>query len=416
LFRKRKEYKKVERKALLIVCLLVSVSILPLAISAQAYVDAGPDQTVYAGQEVTFTGSVSLDNASIVSITWDFGDGSDPVNGSDPSLLNTTIHIYEMTAVYNVTLTVKLDSAYNLTETDTVTITVVQNDPPVADAGPDQIVEATSSAGAEVFLDASNSSDPNNDPLTYDWTWTNGSATGVNATALLPLGTTNVSLTVNDGQYNSTDIVNITVVDTTPPMVDAGEDMTVEQESYNGTEVTLRGNATDLAGIELDYVWTENGVVLGNEANLTYPFNLGAHELMLSATDDSGNTGNDTVVVTVVDTTPPEIMISVAPDDLWPPNHKYVEVTAFVTVQDVCDPSPTMTFVSITSNEPDNAKGIGDGNTVDDIVIIDNFTFMLRAERGGNGSGRTYTITYEAMDASGNTAQASATVTVKHNR
>ncbi|MFB0501096.1 MAG: HYR domain-containing protein, partial [Candidatus Bathyarchaeia archaeon] len=33
-----------------------------------------------------------------------------------------------------------------------------------------------------------------------------------------------------------------------------------------------------------------------------------------------------------------------------------------------------------------------------------------------NGSGRTYTITYQATDASGNTAQASATVTVKHNR
>ena len=412
----KKENRKVKRRALLIVFLLVSMSILPLAISAQADVDAGSDQTVYAGQEVTFSGSVSLDNASIVSITWDFGDGSPPANGSDPSLLNTTTHIYETAAVYNVTLTVKLNSAYNLTETDTVAITVVHNDPPVADAGPDQVVEATSPAGAEVILNGSGSSDPNDDPLTYDWTWTGGSATGVNATAIFPLGTTNVTLTVNDGQYNDTDTVSVTILDTTPPTVDAGEDLIVEQESYNGTEVTLSGNATDLADMELDYVWTENGVVLGNEANLTYTFNLGAHELVLNATDDSGNTGNDTVVVTVVDTTPPEIMISVDPDDLWPPNHKYIEVIAVVTVQDACDPSPTMAFVSITSNEPDNARGIGDGNTVDDILIIDDFTFMLRAERGGNGSGRTYTITYEATDASGNTAQASATVTVKHNR
>jgi hypothetical protein len=225
-----------------------------------------------------------------------------------------------------------------------------------------------------------------------------------------------VTLTVNDGQYNDTDTVSITVLDTTPPTVDAGEDITVEQESYNGTEVTLSGNATDLADIELDYVWTENGMILGNEANLTYTFNLGTHELTLSATDDSGNTGNDTVVVAVVDTTPPEITIVVTPDDLWPPNHKYVEVTTVVTAQDLCDPSPTTTFVSITSNEPDNAKGIGDGNTVDDIVIVDDFTFKLRAERAGNGSGRIYTITYQATDASGNTAQAYATVTVKHNR
>ncbi|MDH5267799.1 MAG: PKD domain-containing protein [Candidatus Bathyarchaeota archaeon] len=401
--------------ALLVVCILISVSILPLAISAQADVDAGPDQTAYVGQEVTFTGSVFPDNASIVSITWDFGDGSDPVNGSDPSLLNITTHIYQTAAVYNVTLTVKLNSVYNLTETDTVTITVVQNEPPVADAGPDQIVEATSPAGAEVVLNASGSSDPNDDLLTYDWTWTSGSATGVNATAVFPLGTTNVTLTVNDGQYNSTDTVSITVADTTPPIVDAGEDMTVEQESYNGTEVTLSGNATDLADIELDYVWTENGVILGSEANLTYTFNLGTHELTLTATDDSGNSGNDTIVVTVVDTTPPELTVLVNPEDLWPPNHKYVEVTTVVTAHDVCDPSPKITFISITSNEPDNARGIGDGNTIDDIVIVDDFTFELRAERGGNGSGRIYTITYQATDASGNSAQASATVTVKHN-
>ena len=404
-----------ERKALLIVFMLISMSILPFAITAQADVDAGPDQTGYVDQEVTFSGSVSLDNASIVSITWDFGDGSESVNGSDPILLNTT-HIFQTIAVYNVTLTVKLNSVYNLTETDTVTITVVPNYPPVADAGPDQIAEATSPAGAEVVLNASGSSDPNDDPLTYDWTWTGGSATGVNATAIFPLGTTNVTLTVNDGQYNDTATVNITVLDTTPPTVDAGEDITVEQESYNGTEVTLSGNATDLADIELDYVWTENGMILGNEANLTYTFNLGTHELTLSATDDSGNTGSDTVVVTVVDTTPPEITIVVTPDDLWPPNHKYVEVTTAVTAHDICDSSPTITFVSITSNEPDNAKGIGDGNTVDDIVIVDDFTFKLRAERAGNGSGRIYTITYQATDASGNTAQAYATVTVKHNR
>lgn len=405
-----------KRKALLVVCILISVSILPLAIRAQVDVDAGPDQTVYVDQEVTFDGSVSLDNASIVSITWDFGDGTNPVNGSDPTLLNTTTHVFQTAAVYNVTLTVELNSVYNLTKTDTVTITVVQNEPPVADAGPDQIVEATSPAGAEVVLDASGSSDPYNDTLTYDWTWTGGAATGVSATATFPLGTTIVTLTVNDGQYNSTDTVSVTVVDTTPPTVYAGEDITVEQESYEGTEVTLSGNATDLVDTELDYVWTENGTILGNEANLTYTFNLGTHELTLSATDDSGNTGSDTVVVTVVDTTPPEITVSVTPEDLWPPNHKYVEVTITVIVHDVCDPSPTVTFVSITSNEPDNAKGIGDGNTIDDIVIIDDFTFELRAERAGSGSGRIYTITYQATDASGNSAQASATVTVRHNR
>ena len=403
-----------KRKALLIALLLVSMSVLTLAIRAQdELVDAGQDQTVYVGQEVTFNGSVSVDHSFIASIEWDFGDGSPPVNGSDPALLNTTTHTYETVEVYTATLSVEIDSVYNTTETDTVTITVVENEPPIADAGPDQIVEQTSLAGAEVTLNASGSYDPYDDPLTYEWTWTDGSATGVSPTVAFPPGTTTVTLTVDDGQYTDTDTVDITVQDTTPPIVNAGEDLTVEQESYEGTEVTLHGNATDVADTELDYVWSEDGVVLGNEANLTYTFNLGTHVLTLDATDDSGNTGSGTVTVTVVDTTPPEITVSVTPTVLWPPNHKYVEVTTAVTVHDVCDPSSTITLVSITSNEPDNAKGIGDGNTINDIVIVDSFTFKLRAERAGTGSGRIYTITYQATDASGNTAIAFATVTVQ---
>jgi hypothetical protein len=65
---------------------------------------------------------------------------------------------------------------------------------------------------------------------------------------------------------------------------------------------------------------------------------------------------------------------------------------------------------SVTSNEPDN--GIGDGDTRDDIVIIDDMRLDLRAERSGKGEGRIYTITYEAVDALGNVSMASATVSV----
>ena len=111
-----------------------------------------------------------------------------------------------------------------------------------------------------------------------------------------------------------------------------------------------------------------------------------------------------------LDLTPPTIEVSVTPDVLWPPNHKYRTVAATVAVEDAVDPSPTVRLVSVTSNEPDN--GEDDGNTVDDIVIVDDTTFELRAERSGTGSGRIYTITYEAEDAAGNTAVATATVTV----
>ncbi len=102
--------------------------------------------------------------------------------------------------------------------------------------------------------------------------------------------------------------------------------------------------------------------------------------------------------------------VSVSPDTLWPPNHKYVDVTATVVVSDNFDPSPTITLVSVTSNEPDN--GLGDGDTPNDIVIVDDFNFQLRAERSATGDGRIYTITYEVTDACGNSTLATAEVTV----
>lgn len=497
-----------KRKAFFIIALLMMAAIVPLmVINVQALLSAGPDQEVYTDETVIFNGTTTENVTAIIQVTWDFGDNTTAVNGSSPDLLNTN-HVYAMAGVYNANLTVIFGPPLNMTETAIATITVTENQPPIADAGPNQIVEQDSLQGASVTLDGTESSDPGDDPLTYYWNWTGGSAMGATPTAVFPVGNTTVTLTVSDGQYNATDTVNIEVqqdasapvvdagpdvtveqeshagtqvvlngtaadnvstrfnftwsendfvlseeanvtdatltftfnlgthivtlnatdetgnvgsdnvtvmvVDTIPPEVDAGPDVTVEQESYEGTEVTLYGAAEDICSTEFDFVWSEDGVVLGTEQNLTYIFNLGIHVITLNVTDMAGNTGSDNVTVTVVDTTPPEISATVSPDTLWPPNHKYVEVEVSVTVYDTSDPAPTLTLVSITSNEPDNAKG--DGNIVDDIVTVNGFTFNLRAERSGLGSGRTYTITYQATDSSGNTAQASITVEVPHNK
>jgi hypothetical protein len=468
-------------------------------LQVQGAVDAGEDQTVYIDDTVTFDGSTTENVSSIVNVNWDFGDETTPVNGSDPNLLNNVTHTFNATGEYMVILSVSFNSELNKTETDQLTVTVVQNVAPVADAGPDQTVEQTSPSGAEVILDGSNSSDEYDDPLTYNWTWTGGSASGASPTVMLPAGTTNVTLLVSDGIYNDTDTVTITIADTMPPYVEAGDDVTVEADSPSGAEVMLYGNATDDVDMELDFVWSEGDTVLGTEANLTttlglgshvltlnatddsgntgsdtvtvdvvdttppevdagedttveagYPatihgsaldlvdteldyvwkegdtvlgteadltytwLTLGPHVLTLSATDDSGNTGTDTVTVTAVDTTPPEITVSVDPDMMWPPNHKYVDVETVVTVYDAVDPNPALTLVSVISNEADNGKG--DGNTNNDIEILSDTMFRLRAERSGRGQGRVYTITYSATDASGNSAEASVTINVPHNK
>jgi hypothetical protein len=205
------------------------------------------------------------------------------------------------------------------------------NAAPVADAGPDQTLECTGPSGAEVTLDGSGSTDPNDDPLAFTWTGPFGTMTGETVYPYLPLGTHTVTLTVDDGR---------------------------------------------------------------------------------------GETDSDTVDVTVMDSIPPSLSVSLSPDVLWPPNHKLVSIAASIQVTDTCDASPNVELAPITCSEPDN--GPGDGDASDDIqgasYGTDDRTFSLRAERSGTGAGRVYTVTYRASDGSGNTTGQSAEAAVPHDQ
>jgi hypothetical protein len=72
--------------------------------------------------------------------------------------------------------------------------------------------------------------------------------------------------------------------------------------------------------------------------------------------------------------------------------------------------TPTLKLLSITSNE---ALQPGD---VQAAIEPDARSFELRATRAGSGTGRVYTVTYQATDHSGNSTTASATVTVPHDQ
>jgi cysteine-rich repeat protein len=118
-----------------------------------------------------------------------------------------------------------------------------------------------------------------------------------------------------------------------------------------------------------------------------------------------------------------EFSISLSPAILWPPNHRMVDVHSIVTVVENCPTGGQITSVvlsAITSNEPDNAQGAGDGDTVDDIQLAylgsADFDFQLRAERDGSGTGRVYTVTYTAMDSGGFTSTQTALALVPHDQ
>jgi hypothetical protein len=118
------------------------------------------------------------------------------------------------------------------------------------------------------------------------------------------------------------------------------------------------------------------------------------------------------------DTTAPTIDVTLNRTLLWPPNHDLTDIVATVDVRDTCDASARFVLTSITSDEPDNGRG--DGNTVGDIQGASfgtaDVAFQLRAERRGRGNGRTYAITYTAVDAAGNTATDVVYVTAPRSR
>lgn len=95
------------------------------------------------------------------------------------------------------------------------------NQPPVPNAGPDQTIELSGSHTTTVTLDGSASTDDGQlEPLSYSWAeGTTPLGTGSTLPVSLGLGTHTITLTVDDGQYTSSDDVQITVVDPSPPTI-----------------------------------------------------------------------------------------------------------------------------------------------------------------------------------------------------
>jgi hypothetical protein len=93
---------------------------------------------------------------------------------------------------------------------------------------------------------------------------------------------------------------------------------------------------------------------------------------------------------------------------LWPPNHQFVPVT----IVGLGNPGEsTVEITALISNELETAPG--SGNTGPDVDGLGTDTALLRAERAGNGAGRTYIILFIASNALG-TCEGSVQVNVPH--
>jgi hypothetical protein len=236
----------------------------------------------------------------------------------------------------------------------------------------------------------------------------------VTAVDLLPAGFDNTS---GAGRLDALNALGLYL--NNPPVADAGNDTTAECKGAL-TQVQLDGSRSyDADGDALTYAWSAAGIAFDDPTAVkpTGGFPLGATNVLLVVFDGAA-ADSDTVVVTVADTTPPVVTVTLDPNVLWPPNHRLAEITATVTAVDTCDGSLDIRLVSIASDEADD--GLGDGDTADDIqgatFGADDRSFLLRSERDGGREGRTYTVCYEAEDGSGNVGTGCATVQVTHDQ
>jgi len=137
--------------------------------------DAGGDQVVTADESgnalVTLDGSASSDpDGYISSYVWTVYDKDElPVWTENVDVTSCTLSISgsPYTAMLIVT---DNGGADELTDDDWVTITVLNNQSPFAEAGPDQTVTADDYGNALVTLDGSESSDPDGYISSYVWT------------------------------------------------------------------------------------------------------------------------------------------------------------------------------------------------------------------------------------------------------
>jgi outer membrane protein assembly factor BamB len=137
---------------------------------------AGPDQTVGEGADVLLNGANSTDpDDGIASYHWEQVGGSPTVTLTDADTAEAGFTAPDV-GLGGVSLQFELTVTDNggLQDTDTCIVNITgDNDPPEAQAGPDQTV----GEGADVLLNGANSTDPDDGIASYHWEQVGGSPT-----------------------------------------------------------------------------------------------------------------------------------------------------------------------------------------------------------------------------------------------
>ena len=300
----------------------------PVEVAEAPVADAGPTQTVAEGSVVALdgTGSTDPNAADIPNLTFAWS-ASPPVSITGDNTANPSFLAADGPSAFTFTLTVSDPGGLVGVSTTTVTVTNVV---PVIASVTANPTELPSTGGASLITVLATDVAGLADPLAYSFDCNNDQTfevQGSNNFVTCTFTETNtgdnvVNVQVNDGDggiANSSVSVNVAeppvVVENVAPTANAGDNQTVNE----GDTVTLDGSGSaDADGQIVNYRWEfgDDTALEGPTPVQThvYPDN-GPFTARLIVTDDKGDTGDATSLVTVENVVPVVVIGTVAPAD-----------------------------------------------------------------------------------------------------
>jgi PKD repeat protein len=237
------------------------------------------------------TASKAAAGHSLTNYSWNWGDGSGLGSGV------TTTHTYTLAGTYTVTLTVTDDASQTAIVSQSIAVGVnptarFTSSPTAPGVSETVFFDATSSTAAPGFSIAG-----------YAWNFGDGSTSASGPTtshSYSATGTYTVTLTVTDtaGQKGTTS--NTVVVGGAPVARFVISTQPGGIANFNASQSTAAAGHTIVT-----YAWNFGDNTTGTGVTPTHTYGVGTYTVVLTVTDDVGQTGTATGTVTVTPVTPP---------------------------------------------------------------------------------------------------------------